>query len=279
MSANQKKQLQLCQSKNELLAEAEKNILLAPMGLQASIRLYYISRYFVAIYECRYQQVPLQVWNEYRNALDHFFRHLTAGGEVKSLGDANGHIKKMEGHLQRAVLDILKLFSHKTHDSIKTLKEEHGQHILKLVDNGAFIQTINDELQKASRDFEFAKVSDLKLGNDSVSNADVLEIYLDAAFAFDGLQYLIISKEQDIMHAREQYEQIHSSGHKHSFIEGVKIHFLTHALWAAGAAAITAISLNITEIKQIYTDLTIQFAVQDEKVIDKPAVISEKTQK
>jgi hypothetical protein len=212
--------------KEELLNEAEKTISLAPEGFKDSIKLYFIARYFVVIYESRYGEIPIQVWNEYRNTLDHFFRHLTAGGTVGSEDDAKGHIKKMEGHLQRAALDALKIFSHKTHDSVEKLKEEHNPKILNLVDNGKFIQSINENLLNAEQLFEHAKVSDLELGSDNQKNDVVLGRYLDAAFAFDSLRITLINKAQDIQHARIQYNGIHDHAHKHSFWEGVKIHLM-----------------------------------------------------
>lgn len=228
--SEEQKQLKLFQSKEELFKEAENNISLAPEGLKNAIKFYYVSRYFVAIYESRYQEVPIQVWNEYRNALDHFFRHLTAGGNLESLEDVTTHPKKMEGHLQRAALDVLKIFSHKSHDSVLTLKKEHNPKILKLVDNGLFIKNLNDEIHRATSLFELAKVSDSCLGNDSVKNNQVLEMYLDAAFAFDQLQCQIIDKTHDINHASEQYEQIHSHAHNHSFFQGITIHVVAGIL-------------------------------------------------
>lgn len=239
MLEEQKKQLKVFQSKEELLAGAETQVSLAPSEFKVSIKLYYIARYFVAIYESRYQEIPIQVWNEYRNALDHLFRHLTAGGKIGSPDDASKHLKKMEGHIQRAALDILKIFSHKSHESISSLKASHDPKILRLVDNGKFLQSLNKKFQQAQNLFELAKVNDLDLGDDSNKNADVLERYLDAAFAYDQLRYWIIGKDQDIYHAYDQYDQIHSRAHTHSFFENITMNFIVSLIIAlAGVASI-----------------------------------------
>lgn len=205
-------QLHIYSTRDELLEAAnEQAQSTLPIYLE-STKLYFIARYFVAIYESRYGEIPIQVWNEYRNALDHFFRHLTNINNRNTLdtNDEDNNLHKMECHLQRAALDILKLLCHKTNETVEQKKVEYSVPVMRLVDNGKFLIKINDDLNKAVKLFETAKVSDLKLGGDAASNAKVLEIYLNAAFAFDAIKLTLSEKNNDILSAQESYNSISS---------------------------------------------------------------------
>ena len=77
MAVNQG-QINIFDTKEELLAEAQKQAQrVEEFNLKKATKLYFLARYFVAVYESRFSQIPIQVWNEYRNALDHYFRYLT----------------------------------------------------------------------------------------------------------------------------------------------------------------------------------------------------------
>ncbi|MBE0491312.1 MAG: hypothetical protein IBX44_03560 [Sulfurospirillum sp.] len=92
--------IEIFKTKDELLQKAGEQSNKVEEKYKQSIFLYFIARYFVSVHEAKFGTIPIQVWNEYRNALDHFFRNLTNNDPA--------HIGKMEGHIQRAVLDILK---------------------------------------------------------------------------------------------------------------------------------------------------------------------------
>jgi hypothetical protein len=109
----------------DLLKFADEYSIKASEGFASSLKLYFIARYFVAIVECRFYQVPIQVWNEYRNALDHFFRDMT--------DPSHNHKRKMESHLLRASLDVIKLFCHYSIDRLTALKKESEHHVFVLV--------------------------------------------------------------------------------------------------------------------------------------------------
>lgn len=49
--------------------------------LKSSIYYYTISRALVAIFEANSYKLPVQVWNEYRNSLDHLMRSAMADDE------------------------------------------------------------------------------------------------------------------------------------------------------------------------------------------------------
>ena len=64
---------------------------------------YFLLKHATSLYEAHSKVLPIQVFNEMRNALDHFVRSLIQDGD-----EEGAHINKMEGHLQRALFDISK---------------------------------------------------------------------------------------------------------------------------------------------------------------------------
>lgn len=138
----------------------------ADSSMHRVVRLYYLTRYLVVQYETLFRLIPIQVWNEYRNALDHYIRHITDAG--------SGHVKSMEGHFQRALLDICKLHCHGVGDLfVKRYKEIDGK-ALTLVDNGNFAGSVRAAQDAANAMFMRAKVIDLALGDDAQQNDEVL---------------------------------------------------------------------------------------------------------
>lgn len=91
----------------ELLQAAELTSAGAEKSYCHAAYLYFIARFMVAVYEARMGRLPIQVWNEYRNALDHFMRFVT-----NPVDENTAQLSRMEGHIQRAVLDICKFFCH-----------------------------------------------------------------------------------------------------------------------------------------------------------------------
>lgn len=211
-------------SPEDLLNKAKSVTSKAPPDLKESIEPYFVSRYFVAVYEARHGEIPIQVWNEYRNALDHLFRHL--------VNPSNGstQINSAHKHFIRAALDILKLHTHRTQDSINKIKDTYDTRVLELVDNGEFIIKLNKSTANAIDLFEFAKISDSELGDDHNKNSAVLKKYLTAAFAFEDIGREIKKKTHSIEKAKNQYSTIHDSGHKHSVFSGIIIHLISAAI-------------------------------------------------
>ena len=114
-------QLMIYENKNDLLSAAEKQSSKVEKNYKHSTYLYFIARYFVSVYESRHGEIPIGVWNEYRNAIDHFFRFLTnEKGNINNQG-VPCQLEKMEGHLQRAALDIMKILCHRTQENIKKM--------------------------------------------------------------------------------------------------------------------------------------------------------------
>jgi hypothetical protein len=201
-------------TKGDLEAEADVVVRQADRQFKRSVKLYFIARYFVALFESRNGKIPIQVWNEYRNALDHFFRSQTGGG---AHGHEADHLQKMEGHLQRAALDILKLLVHGSLDEVQGLLEAATPGALRLVDNGGFIVEIRARQESVKTMFSRAKISDSRLGPNASQNDEILDLYLDAAFAADDLVQNLRSKDQDIQVAESEYYRIHNGGRNLSY--------------------------------------------------------------
>lgn len=92
-------------SPEEIFTAARDISRTAPAGFQRTMFLYYMTRYWVAVHEARYQEVPLQVWNEYRNAFDHFSRLMTAAGATveEKIQNDERNSQKIESHILRAL--------------------------------------------------------------------------------------------------------------------------------------------------------------------------------
>lgn len=205
--------------KEELIEKAEEiSSTLTDTNYKESIYLYFIARYFVSLYEANFGTIPIQVWNEYRNALDHFFRDLTSPD--------NSHLKKMQGHLQRAALDILKLYCHSVQEEVKKLKNDIKPEILILVDNGNFSKNLDIDINKSKKLFAFAKTEDSFLGDDSHTNKEIVGKYLDAVYSFDTVHNYIIEKFQDIKYAENNHNAIKHKAEKGTIWEHIKTHYL-----------------------------------------------------
>lgn len=227
------KNIIIFENKEDLLQQAnEQSNKVVPVH-QQSVLLYFIARYFVSLYEGRFGEIPIQVWNEYRNALDHFFRHLT--------NDNSTHLKKMEGHLQRAALDIMKIYCHEAQQKIVEQKAEFKIEVLQLVDNGQFNSELIQELDNAEELFVTAKVDDSVLGDDSHTNQEILGKYLDAVFAFDKVYRKIVNKLVDIQSAQLTYNSIHDNAAKGTTKEHYKVHFLFYVAWTIGVGILSSL--------------------------------------
>jgi len=236
-------QLIIFNTKEQLIFAAQEQADKVDKEYSKSTYLYFVARYFVAIFECRYGEIPVQVWNEYRNALDHFFRYLTNNKNIDELSELeekdNGHLRKMEGHLQRAVLDIIKIYCHRTKDSVIDIKSSFTPDVLQLVDNGRFYSSLVVETERAEAVFEEAKIYDSRLGESSRVDDEVLGKYLEAIFIFDELKIKIINKVPDIELANNQYRAIQDRASKGSTWHHYFIHFTFYIFWTAFGAACT----------------------------------------
>lgn len=197
--------------------------------------LYYIARIMVASYEAIAQALPIQVWNEYRNSLDHLMRYTADPSETTLV-----HLERVESHIQRAVLDICKYLCLEMHDIIARLIERDGVECLRLVDNGAFYTKILNLTASAEEKFTKAKISDNQLGKYFTPNDEVIRRYLEPCFLYLNVQSLFRENRDKIETAahhllsikvnvennvrKEESGKLHLTGH-----------LVGHAVWAVVA--------------------------------------------
>lgn len=165
---------------NDLIEAADHISNQAPKELKSSVYYYFTARYLVAVYEAIHGEIPIQVWNEYRNALDHYFRSITSRNEQSRIKQ----IDRMERHLQRAVLDIGKLLCHKSSDRLTHALNSENISILNKLDDGNFLKDILQKQNTAQKLFIESKISDVHLGHDVDIDKHLIEKYLHSAFAF-----------------------------------------------------------------------------------------------
>jgi hypothetical protein len=163
-------------------AEKFKQIALETAGsvseieLREAVYLYFLTKQAASIYEAKIKYLPLQVYNEMRNALDHYFRALISEG-----GSRSSHIGKMEGHLQRAFLDITKLTCAASMEIIDRTHKRIGETSISLVNNGDYIKTITNLKVNAEETLIKAKLGEYSLGNGGESS--VRDNYIEALAA------------------------------------------------------------------------------------------------
>jgi hypothetical protein len=219
------------ETKTELLAKAAKVAEFAPPDMRRMVELYYLTRYMVVLHEANFDAIPIQVWNEYRNALDHLIRHLTNVG--------GGHVKSMEGHIQRALLDICKLHCHRTNDLITLKLNEIDAKVLSLLDNGAFAQNLREKHDVARELFINAKTIDLALGDDAMQNKKVLDQYLDATYSHFEVLELLRSRRHDIINAQTTITVIKAETTWEHLVVSLAAKGIWYVLTAGGGALVT----------------------------------------
>lgn len=183
------------------------------------VELYYIVRYFVVLYESTASKLPIQVWNEYRNALDHFARHLTLTDDIAK-EDPHQHLQKMEGHIQRAVLDISKILCLHYFDFYENIKNKNA---LSLVTDGRLLNDIETIYIESRDKFKNAKMLDSDLGEDANVNTGVLKDYCDAVFSYKQIEDLYNQNLQKITQAQTKYNMLYKKDWKMNAFIGLLI--------------------------------------------------------
>lgn len=179
------------QTKEQLNHLADLTCVNVEDKLKDIIRYYTIARYLTAVFEAHNFKIPVQVWNEYRNSLDHFIRSLVATeSDIK-----DRQLRSTRGHLLRACLDIIKLLCTSRDDWYKALKKSKAYMTYALVDNGNFLRDLEEKYELARRAMINAKTCDIHLGNDDSKDSDILDLYLNAYFAYENL-YLLFHEKQ-----------------------------------------------------------------------------------
>lgn len=165
----------------DLIERAKNQSESAPEILRRTVYLYYLSRYHLSVYETIFSEMPNQVLNEYRNGLDHLMRFLSAGGDL-SEDDRHRNLDKMEGHMQRALLDLCKHYAYRASNWADEFeKDSGGMKILSLVSEGQFARKWRERRQVIHTAFVKAKMGDSHLVEDNQDSDDIVELYIAIA--------------------------------------------------------------------------------------------------
>lgn len=181
------------QTRGELEDAARSISQSAEVMYKHSAYLYYIARFMVSIYEATISKIPIQVWNEYRSALDHHMRYLTQEDRTD-----HRQISRMDGHLQRAVLDVCKLFIHRTLDRLEYNIQTDTVELLRMVNTGHFYEQLRSGIDETTEHFAAVKTRDKTLGNERESDNMIISEYLDVTFRAWGLYLLHQRARHDI---------------------------------------------------------------------------------
>ena len=121
------------------------------------------------------------------------------------------------------------------------MKDSYPAEALQMVDNENFYPKLLTDNKNAERKYEEAKIYDSNLGETASQDMEVLNKYLDAAFAFDEIKYRLIDKAYDIQKALNKYNEISNKASTHSKLEHYVIHFTFYLGWTVFVAIVSII--------------------------------------
>ena len=221
----------LALSLGDILTKAEAQAEQAPSILQRSVRLYYFTRFVFSLYESSFKEVPGQALNEYRNALDHFMRFAPSLNTELLVDDSHHNLHKMDGHLQRAALDVCKTYIYRELQRIDEFEQKHNNAILVMVTDGKFLEEFQRQKQEAKKSFEHAKIADLNLGEDFPKNDEILNNYITATQRHIDLHSFLEDNKANIGTAQINYEYIQQKSGNLSTIKSIAITLVTGLLF------------------------------------------------
>ncbi|WP_020560804.1 hypothetical protein [Thiofilum flexile] len=198
-------------------------------SLKNAVYLYFLTKQVVAIYESRINLLPLQVFNEMRNALDHYFRSLlTVGTAEENQNHKLSQIKKIEGHIHRSLLDVIKLTCSSIVRNIDRNSKLIGTTSLAYVDNGEFIKQLKKRAQVAESALCEAKVKEYEFGENPSKNKDVCDYYLVALLAHLDFDKYFKDNYGNIFWGKAKYLTWKTGGFLLTFLAG----YLVRVFWA-----------------------------------------------
>lgn len=158
--------------------------------LQNTVELYFLTKQAIIFYDAKVSAIPTQVFNELRNALDHFMRSLILLNEDgTTLLDVESrkknkykHIEKMEGHLQRALLDVVKLGCARINEEVEKTHSRFGKKAVSAAKEGQYAIQIFGALSRAEDLLIEAKSIEAKLGGGNDMN--VRDAFIKAFAAY-----------------------------------------------------------------------------------------------
>lgn len=249
-------------SKDELIKDA--NLFkdsVNDVKMAHTVYLYFIARYLIVSVEARYNKSTTQSWKEIRDAFDHYMRAQTQGPT-----DTTNHHKKIEGHVQRAILDTCKILCREVHDSYKGVFSRYDRSAINLVDNGDFIRGLQTQTENAEKIFLCAKTEDANLGDDANNNVEVLNKFLDAFFAYEKLLVDLRAKDGTITAIEKSLSYLEKIKNKITPLAFLKVGIMALIAWFLWSVADIwfeeAIKPEILPIiKSVWTELLLKFGL------------------
>lgn len=149
------------------------------------VRQYFILKRAVALFEAYDRTLPLQLFNEMRNAFDHLVRSLiapTSPTESRAEHQAR-NLSQVKRHLLRATLDAMKLICAFLDEDIVSLHARFSDKTIGLVNNGDYVKEVTRRHIAAKSLFIKAREEEFQLGSND-GDQNVFMCYLRAAVAF-----------------------------------------------------------------------------------------------
>jgi len=132
-------------------------------------------RYFIAYYEARFDKIPLQVYNEYRMAFDHFMRSFIDKTERNDRDKALSHTR-------RGVLDILKLNCFWLQETILQQHKSVPKKVFGFASE--YIKTYSELQILAESALWEAKRKEVEICDDKDKNIEIVKNFITAFLAY-----------------------------------------------------------------------------------------------
>jgi hypothetical protein len=170
----------ITESKEAFLAnprEITKNLAPAVEKYRPLLEVYFLMKQATALYEAESKRLPIQVFNDMRNALDHIVRSMLPKGSEQE----SRQLDKAEGHIQRAFLDTAKLLCAFFDESCNRRHRSFSAEQMAVASNGEYIREFTRLQYLSHAAFADAKLKDYELGGDD--EVRVREKYVEAVLA------------------------------------------------------------------------------------------------
>jgi len=131
---------------------------------------HFVLRHILSYYEAMTDEMPVQIYNEYRMSFDHYMRHMQKNND--------GHEKKALNHILRANLDVVKLSCNWIRKNCEKKHRWVPKKALGIISNGEYIKHYTKLQVRAEKLLRNAKENEILL--DESNGVDVLNKFFIA---------------------------------------------------------------------------------------------------
>lgn len=157
----------------------EKSKIVTLSDYKQATFLFFCLKQVISWYEVENNILPIQLYNEIRNAFDHFIRGLVTNEKE--------HIIKLEGHLQRGILDACKMICNFYKKKIIQVHKRIPKKAFHIISNGDYLKEFYTKETTSDYLYETARYNECLIGNDNNTNKDILEMYMKALISYRDL--------------------------------------------------------------------------------------------